>query len=254
VQIVCKIAKRKAEKQSLLRFLRGGEKMKGEQMNHEDKLCCFCEEIMKNRLPDEFIEKCGIANRVFKQSDNFVAVPSISPITAGHVLIIPKQHISSMTQLKQSMGSEIENFVTKIIELVTINFGPPIIFEHGIGYGKRGGCGVNHAHLHVLPTNPDIAKRIQLIIFQDFRFSGAISLTEFLSHGETRDSYLLFGRHMKKIFYSYDETIPSQYVRKLIANEMGNSSWDWENMSGWPDFINTYRILCQADAQAGVSL
>lgn len=221
----------------------GGNGMARKLFNLDSSSCYFCEEINNNRFPDEFVRNCGIVNRVLEQCDNFVAVPSLSPITLGHVLIIPKYHVTSMMQVDRAMMSELENFTNKIMKIIAINIGAPIIFEHGIGEGKAGGCGVNHAHLHILPMKPDSASNLQLIIDEQFSFSGATSLVELLSSGGNKKSYLLFGQNLKEIFYFYDENIPSQYLRRLIAKEMARLLWNWKEMYGWLDFMNTYKVL-----------
>lgn len=205
--------------------------------------CSFCRELMDNRIPAEFMKQCGIVNRVFKESDNFVAVPSVSPITVGHVLIIPRTHITSLVQVKHTMISELNSFVTSIIRLVAINFKVPVIFEHGIGEGKVGGCGVNHAHLHILPVKPDSIVKVILNISKQFSLGAPIPLTNFLTYGDNKKSYLLFGQSTQRMLYTYNENIPSQYVRRLIAKEIDSSLWDWRQVYGWTDFVNTYKIL-----------
>jgi len=63
------------------------------------------------------------------------------------------------------------NFLGRI-EILVRKFGKPVIFEHGAKCSTGGGCGIYHAHLHVVPLPerinylrilPEISKKFNSI-------------------------------------------------------------------------------------------
>jgi diadenosine tetraphosphate (Ap4A) HIT family hydrolase len=217
--------------------------MREELIDQGQSRCCFCAELAQGKMPDEFVEKSGIVNRVISESENFVAVPSISPLSPGHVLVVSKQHITSLSQLEQGAVGDLCAFADGLIEAVTANFRRPILFEHGVGRGKVGGCGVNHAHLHIVPLQEGIGERVQSTLFNHFCFRETTTLEDFLQKGDGINSYLIFGLDKHKMFYCFDESVPSQFVRRILATETENRSWDWKMTTGWADFARTYKCL-----------
>jgi len=205
--------------------------------------CSFCSQLERNQMPNEYIKQSGIHNRVLDESENFIAIPSISPIVEGHVMIIPRYHISSMCQIKATEKSEFLNFAQNMIHAVERIYGDAAITEHGIGNGKFGGCGVTHAHLHIIPIEKKISCEILKQISEDFVVSGPIHLSGIFETGDSNHSYLIYGESLNKLYVSFQESIPSQYIRKSIAHHTSKSSWDWRQMFGWDDFVRTYEKL-----------
>jgi len=207
--------------------------------------CQFCKEFGDNLFPIEFVRNCDIVNREIDRSNSFIAIPSISPISKGHVLIAPKDHVTSMMQIDDSVVDELVSFVNTIVDSIAVNFKTPIIFEHGVGKGKAGGCGVDHAHLHILPIDEEIVSRLLFIINREFHLVQTSSLQDFIRGGDSIKSYLLFGNSLREMFFSYSDQIPSQYLRRVISKEVGNRFWDWKKLYGWVDFINTFEVLAK---------
>jgi ATP adenylyltransferase len=94
---------------------------------------------------------------LLEESDNYVAVASIGSLTPGWVLIIPKSH---RLNLAESFASdELRRFQVKVaVKIARIFGGVPVrMFEHGANSeGSLVGCGVNHAHLHLVPATQSL--------------------------------------------------------------------------------------------------
>jgi len=98
---------------------------------------------------------CKIANEEIKadivfQNDKIVAFRDIRPIAPVHILIIPKEHISSMnniTEERTDLLGELLYVATKIAK-------EQEIAEDGykllIRTGRHGGQEIPHIHLHLL--------------------------------------------------------------------------------------------------------
>jgi len=101
--------------------------------------CIFCK-IAKKEL---------LANVLFEDKE-VIAFRDVKPIVPVHILIIPKKHIGSVTNIKNSdtflMGRLI--MVAKKIadELKISKDGYKLL----IRVGKNGGQEVGHIHLHLL--------------------------------------------------------------------------------------------------------
>ncbi|MBW6440524.1 histidine triad nucleotide-binding protein [Patescibacteria group bacterium] len=101
--------------------------------------CIFCQ-IVKKNIPAE----------IFYEDDKIIAFSDIRPIALIHILIIPKTHIKSVTDISEDdtllMGKLI--FTAKIIaERNDIaKKGYKLLFR----VGKEGGQEVQHIHLHLL--------------------------------------------------------------------------------------------------------
>jgi len=101
--------------------------------------CIFCK-ISKKEIP---------ANVVFENED-IIAFKDINPIAPVHVLVIPKKHIGSVVDIKDSDEALMGKMIIaskKIAEQMKIS-------ENGykllVRVGKNGGQEIGHIHMHLL--------------------------------------------------------------------------------------------------------
>lgn len=101
--------------------------------------CIFCK-ISKKEIP---------SNIVF-EDDDIMAFKDINPIAPVHVLIIPKKHIASVAEIKDSdeclMGKMILSAKKIAEEMKIAESGYKLLFR----VGKNGGQEIGHIHLHLL--------------------------------------------------------------------------------------------------------
>lgn len=98
---------------------------------------------------------CKIANEEIKadvvfQNDKVIAFRDIHPIAPVHILIIPKEHISSMnnvTEERTDLLGELLYTATRIAKDLEIAEGG---YKLLIRTGRNGGQEVPHIHLHLL--------------------------------------------------------------------------------------------------------
>lgn len=98
--------------------------------------CVFCK-IVNNELP---------SYKVW-EDQNFLAFLDINPISAGHLLIIPKKHVSYIFDLEDPEYSEIfrqAKFLAKPLQQA--------VKAKRIGLAIEG-FGVDHIHVHLVPVN-----------------------------------------------------------------------------------------------------
>ncbi|WP_085318129.1 histidine triad nucleotide-binding protein [Derxia lacustris] len=100
--------------------------------------CIFCK-IVRGEIPA----------KVAYEDDDFIAFHDIAPAAPVHLLLIPKQHIASLADLRE----EHRDLMGKMLLLA-----PKLAAEHGAGNGfktlfntgKDGGQVVFHLHMHII--------------------------------------------------------------------------------------------------------
>ena len=102
--------------------------------------CVFC----------EIVEGSSPASIVF-QDETCVGFMDIQPINPGHILIVPKEHSASLSDLKPDIGShlfKVAQHMAKAIRRSDVRCEGINIF---MADGEAAGQDVFHVHLHVLP-------------------------------------------------------------------------------------------------------
>jgi diadenosine tetraphosphate (Ap4A) HIT family hydrolase len=97
---------------------------------------------------------CSVeSHRLLLTSINFIAFGDAYPVTAGHTLVVPRRHVSSIYELSSDQQSELWETVAIVRELLMKEFGVNAL-NIGINDGIAAGQTVEHAHVHVIPRRP----------------------------------------------------------------------------------------------------
>jgi ATP adenylyltransferase len=105
--------------------------------------CVFCD-ILKSPASDE--EKFIL----HRAGHNFVIL-NIYPYTSGHIMIVPFEHLSQLTQATKEITDEFMD-LTKIFQGIIQEVYQPQGINLGMNLGKAAGAGVaEHFHMHILP-------------------------------------------------------------------------------------------------------
>jgi diadenosine tetraphosphate (Ap4A) HIT family hydrolase len=101
-----------------------------------NKTCVFCEKVK--------------ASDVLYENELAAAFRDGFPISKGHTLIVPKDHIQDYFELnketKEAMNELVEIARNDLIEELN-----PDAFNFGLNSGQAAGQTVGHAHLHLIP-------------------------------------------------------------------------------------------------------
>jgi len=99
--------------------------------------CCFCIELVDGAMPADFVQEAGISSRELKSDSRHVLFADARPLAPGHVLIVPKAHVTSLRQLGETGLSDVIAFrETAIAPQPEMTL---LAWEHGIGRGREGG-------------------------------------------------------------------------------------------------------------------
>ena len=84
-------------------------------------------------------------------------IPSFGALVEGWVLVVPKEHCISLGALRAKLRGRHEVEERNRAVLRQRYEKPVVAFEHGPSAGNHGtGCGVDHAHLHLVPLACDL--------------------------------------------------------------------------------------------------
>jgi diadenosine tetraphosphate (Ap4A) HIT family hydrolase len=152
------------------------------------------------------------------QTEHFFVVPSIGAMVPGWVMVLPKVHALSIARVPHEQREELKLLINRTRTVVEKRFGPATLFEHGASAaGSLTGCGVDHAHLHIVPLHFSL---ISLALNDE-----AASWVR-KTHGphgikDAQSDYLLISEDSSTCVVGHLRQPQSQYFRRLIANAVG---------------------------------
>ncbi|MDX2474198.1 MAG: histidine triad nucleotide-binding protein [Candidatus Krumholzibacteria bacterium] len=101
--------------------------------------CLFCD-IAAGKIPCEQVHS----------DENFFAFRDISPAAPTHILIIPRTHISSLTELDETQTTMSGQLLVLASRLAAQENLDANGYRFVINCGQDGGQTVGHLHLHIL--------------------------------------------------------------------------------------------------------
>lgn len=94
-----------------------------------------------------FCNKDKIREDIIYEGDNFFLKVGFGLVTAGHILLISKDHYSCYATLPDELYKEYSELKEFTKEKISRVFSYPFLVEYGV-YGQS----VNHAHTHFIPS------------------------------------------------------------------------------------------------------
>ena len=101
--------------------------------------CIFCK-IVKGEIP---------CNKVYETKE-LLAFDDINPMAPAHVIIIPKEHIATLMDVKNGDANIMGNIVSAVQEVAKIKGINEKGFRMTINCNEEGGQIIFHLHVHVL--------------------------------------------------------------------------------------------------------
>lgn len=193
----------------------------------------FSEESLKTNCPhcdpNSFALKYPL-----EETNNFWIVCDVHPLIEGHVLIIPKKHLSCIGEYPTPEYLEFLSLFKKYSDFIKKTYGAISAFEHG-----KIGQTVFHSHVHLLPFNGSPLEIIpeglnNLVLFNDFSYLKDV----FRKEGK----YLFFSISDQKWTVDTKLGVP-RFFRDRFANalhvpERGN----WKDMDKNKNIMEKARV------------
>jgi diadenosine tetraphosphate (Ap4A) HIT family hydrolase len=171
------------------------------------------------------------------ESPSFVAIPTVGALIEGWLLIVPKIPCLSFAELPKPLFCEFETFLAEVAGAVNATFGSVSVFEHGPARpGNLIGCGVDYAHMHVLPAVCDLVQGAQSLA-PAIQWRSVNSIADIQQFAGSGSGYWFVKPNFNLddcYIGTCDSVKPvSQLFRRIIANHLGKShQFDWKLYSG----------------------
>lgn len=209
--------------------------------------CPYCTSLLKSHLGAGQVSPW---NTVLYESPNFVVVPTLGSLVEGWLLIVSKAHLLCMGALPESHGEELKAVARRTVMAVTRTYQQPTIFEHGpSACSTPMGCGVDHAHLHVVPLGFGLRGRKAAVLSTpelewhatDEWFAALRALYN------ERKQYLFLAEPGAPPMYCTPANVPNQVFRRAVAQLVGKpGAFDYHEDAGEENVLLTVRRLRDA--------
>jgi len=183
--------------------------------------------------------------RALIATDAGVVVPSVGALVPGWVLVVPRTHAYSTAEFDGEDRASFQALVERAKDVVASQWGPSVVFEHGsAGAGRLAGCGVDHAHVHVVPIDLDLRESIFLLgdPFNRLEWEARSEPS-----GDDRRTDYIWLHDLTGGWIARADVLPSQVVRRAIAKVIGVEIWDWKADPQQSNFDETLRVLGHDD-------
>ena len=173
-------------------------------------------------------------DEILFESENFVALPTRGALVKGWLLIVPRVHAFCVGSFSPDMLAEFGLFRREVQAALETVYGPIVSFEHGpANSGRPAGCGVDHAHLHLVPWNGLFGDAISTYGIEAFPWTAVDGCSALSEIHATNQDYLYFEEANGDAFVAVSNKISSQFFRRVIASSIGQpAAFDWKYHSG----------------------
>jgi diadenosine tetraphosphate (Ap4A) HIT family hydrolase len=204
--------------------------------------CCFCAEFA-GEATDFHRLYPDLAGRMVLETERFVVLPSLGQLAQGHLLIVPRLHATSFGELDEAARREVEKLYSDLRALMGRQFSPPVCFEHGSSRSAdAGGCGITHAHLHLVPLGGRRAETPRPA-GAGWRETRPVNwLDEAANLASQGLGYLMWHGPDASPLLDVVSDLPSQYLREHVAGVLGHDRWDWRCAGPQPELWNVLRV------------
>lgn len=191
---------------------------------NKNQPCDFCDEFSggSSNAFSAWYSK-DLRDRTLLETKHIRVLPTLGQFVKGYLLIVPTIHYCRLADMPSEALLEVEYVKTLLVGRLQSLYGNYTFFEHGGRTSDSGGCGIYHAHLHALPLEADITLPK---LKEQFPHKSLGSLLE-LKSVESVASYLYYEDTSAHSWLFFPKFLPSQYMRRLMAEAAGISRWDW---------------------------
>jgi ATP adenylyltransferase len=184
------------------------------------------------------------------ESQSFFTLPTVGALLEGWLLVLPKFPTLSFANISTKQFDELETFLEKIIPKLWGNYGPVALFEHGpSARGSALGCGVDYAHLHLVPTDIDLHEGARRLL-PNIHWEPVKELREIRQFFDSPGGYWFvqqtFGSDPCFVGRCTEGLPLNQLFRRVIANGIGRpEAYDWKVELGVKNISATVHALTQ---------
>lgn len=189
--------------------------------------CVFCAEIQD---PQSWPHAAAYDSRarITMPTASLRVLPTLGQLVPGSLLLLPTRHVERYADLDSSHRAEALETARAIVSGFEAEGSGWVMFEHGALAPGGGGCGLYHAHLHLVPLDapPSAAE-----LLPTGRTSSG--LAEGWDLVDTEDDYLICASsdgtaRFRSVAADERPAYPSQFFRRQLHHHLGlDGPWDW---------------------------
>lgn len=194
-------------------------------------MCSICEEIQgrePHALPRSYRDLVKSGQTILASTLAFAVLPSVGALNDSHVMIVSKQHATSMAALAGAAWEELVSVMDQLRSFAReAHSWDLMFFEHGAGFNvdSSGAC-VDHAHVHAI--------RFQFDILRELRRAAPLvrlpSLDSAPLVANKSRGYILLVDEQANCWLANNPNLPSQYFRMLYSRaQKGPEVWNWRS-------------------------
>lgn len=179
-----------------------------------------------------------------RASRSFVAVPSLGSLVPGWLLIVPRRRMLSLRDLDPTERAELMALQLSLAQELQVFGGTVFAFEHGTSQrGSVTGCGVDQAHLHLVPLDFDLIDLVMSVASSEVEWETVCgspltrlpSTSEYVSVWQPGSEAAAIGTVKKPV---------SQWMRRLVARKLGiEEEWNYRTSPKMENIRRTVETL-----------
>jgi ATP adenylyltransferase len=170
-------------------------------------------------------------DHVLWANESVVVIPTRGALVEGWLLAIPREHVLASRELSGVQADDLRTAVEWAKIALGRHYGSVAVFEHGAARpGTVVGCGVDHAHIHVVPLDFDLVDAARNHpIGNRLDWERFPSWEAVYSSVRQTQPYLAVQTDGPDVWVGRGD-IPSQFFRRIIASEIGRpDAFDWRD-------------------------
>lgn len=187
----------------------------------------FCHELAGARdVTFHHIYEGSPPERIIGRGNTLALLADMSPLTWGHLLLVPNDHYVSFGAAMCDHAEEVATALKQIVPPYAASFGEPVFLEHGSTMRMEGSACVTHAHIHLLPLP---FREVSALMAQDgltpTTLGGLADLEQF---GHDDLPYFYCGDATEHQVYAAVQARPRQYLRSVAGRLLGIADPEWD--------------------------
>jgi diadenosine tetraphosphate (Ap4A) HIT family hydrolase len=165
-------------------------------------------------------------SRLIFETDNFALIADMSPLVVGHLLLLPKVHYMSFSELLPTHLHELESLLPALAPYYSATFGEPLVLEHGSATESDGNACVTHAHWHLVPVDGDAVDA--LIRLDDLPCTELRGMAELGWPSWRKRPYYYTSHAGGHHVYEPSPATGRQYLRSILGRVLSIDDPEWD--------------------------
>lgn len=170
-----------------------------------------------------FCDQAGLAPRLVAELGDFRIVSDSYPLVRGHVLIVTRDHFTSMAALGVQRRAELARVIRKVSGRLRPLGRWIVVFERGnFKRNTSGNPSVDHAHVHLVPLRSPL-------IVRDFPSARPCYASDWHKRLSQSSYWILQRLGLGRAIKGDAASLRSQAIREAVGSAVGNPKWNWRD-------------------------